>query len=130
MPMPRDMRLLIVDDDAAALYAMTEAIKHSVESIVIDQATSAKQAFERLSEERYDCVISDVLMPEMDGIEFLSMSRQIYPKMAVILMTAGDPSIRDVALEKGAFAFFRKPLDIGKVIYELGRAAEWTRRER
>jgi len=128
--MPRDMRILIVDDDPAALYAMTEAIKHSVESIVIDQAASAKEAFERLSEERYDCVISDVLMPEMDGLEFLSMSREIYPKMAVILMTAGDPSIRDEALENGAFAFFRKPLDIDKVIESLMLAAEWTRRER
>jgi DNA-binding NtrC family response regulator len=128
--MPRDMRILIVDDDPAALYAMTEAIKHSVELIVIDQAASAKEAFERLSEERYDCVISDVLMPEMDGLEFLSMSREIYPKMAVILMTAGDPSIRDEALENGAFAFFRKPLDIDKVIESLMLAAEWTRRER
>jgi DNA-binding NtrC family response regulator len=122
------MRLLIVDDDLAGLYAMAEAIKQSVESIVIDQAVSAKQALERLSAERYDCVLSDVLMPEMDGIQFLCMSRQLFPKMAVILMTAGDPSIRDAAFKNGAFAFFQKPLDIDRVIGSLRLAAEWTRR--
>ena len=130
MLVPSDIRLLIVDDDPLGLYALTEAIKQRVESIVIDRAASGKEAFERLSEERYDCVISDVLMPQMDGLEFLAMSRQIYPKMAVILMTAGDPSIRDEALENGAFAFFLKPLDIDIVINTLGLAAEWTRGER
>jgi DNA-binding NtrC family response regulator len=131
MPVPRDMRLLIVDDDLASLYAMAEAIRtHSVESIVIDQAASATEALERLSEERYDCIMCDVLMPEVSGMEFLTMAQRIYPKMAVILMTAGDPSVRDLALENGAFAFLTKPLNIDVVMNTLGLAAEWTRRNR
>ena len=130
MPMPRDMRLLIIDDDPASLYAMVEAIRERMDSIVIDTALSATAALERLSEQRYDCVLCDVLMPRMDGMEFLAMARRIYPKTAVILMSAGDQTVRDVALEKGAFTFFPKPLDIDRVMAALALAAEWTRRER
>jgi DNA-binding NtrC family response regulator len=129
MPVPADIRVLIIDDDPAGLHAMAEAIRLlSVEPIVIDEAPSATQALDRLSEERYDCVMCDVLMPGMSGMEFLTMAQRIYPKMAVILMTAGDQAVRDEALENGAFVFLSKPLNLDTVMHTIGLAAEWTRR--
>jgi CheY-like chemotaxis protein len=131
MPLPRDLRLLLIDDDPAGLYAMTEAIRLlTPDPIVIDQALSAEQALDRLAEERYDCIMCDVLMPGIGGMEFLIMARRIYPRMAVILMTAGDPSVKDQALANGAFAFLTKPLNMDVVMNVLTRAAEWTRRNR
>jgi len=61
----------------------------------------------------YDLVVTDLVMPEMDGIELLSRIRAESPWIKVVLITAHtDPAVRSKALTLGAFAVISKPCDM------------------
>jgi CheY-like chemotaxis protein len=75
----------------------------------------------------YDCVISDVQMPGMDGFQLLSWLREHRPQSRVIMMTAfGSPSARQEAFRNGVVAFLEKPFDLTALKYELRRALDST----
>ena len=63
-------RILIVDDDAGTLASLSRAF--ALEGYTALTAGSAARGLERLQEEPVDAILSDVVMPEMDGLEFLA----------------------------------------------------------
>jgi EAL domain-containing protein (putative c-di-GMP-specific phosphodiesterase class I) len=103
-------RVLFVDDDAAVLRAYRTALTrlgHAVET-----AANGKEALARLDANPFDVIVSDVTMPEMDGLEFLRAVRQRDLDVPVILMTgelAIDPAMR--AIEYGVFRYLLKPVE-------------------
>ena len=72
---------------------------------------SARHALELLDEEQFDLVVSDVVMPEMSGVEFLYELRERRPDLPVILMTGGskEPERTTKAVELGACGLLYKP---------------------
>jgi CheY-like chemotaxis protein len=128
MPALADIRLLIIEDDPAGRLALSDALKRRMAGSTVDIVSSAVEGLARLSAHRYDCVLCDLLMPDMDGLGFLSASRKRFPSLAVILTTAADLPVRQQALEAGAFAFLPKPLNIEMVVNTVQQAAAWTRR--
>ncbi len=100
-------RILIVEDEEG----MREFLKILLgkERYEVVTCTSADEAIEKIKEEDFNVVITDIKMPGMDGIELLEAVKQIDPLLPVIIMT-GYASMESAieALNKGAFAYLMK----------------------
>ncbi len=100
-------RILVIDDDAVACEFLQEAL--SREGHRVDTFTSGKEALKKeLS--HYDLLMSDIRMPEIDGLQFLRHVRERWPDLPVILMTAyGSLETTMEALRLGAWDYISKP---------------------
>jgi DNA-binding NtrC family response regulator len=99
--------ILVIDDDAVACEFLQEAL--SREGYEVVAYTSALEALkEDLS--RYDLLMSDIRMPGMDGLQFLSQVQKKWPELPVILMTAyGSLETTMEAIKLGAWDYISKP---------------------
>jgi two-component system response regulator PilR (NtrC family) len=102
--------LLIADDEQSyrdVLKVIFEDRGHRVEAV-----TDGRSALAKLKLQPYDAVISDVRMPDMDGIEFLRAAREYYPEIGIVLMTAfGTIDTAREAFKLGADDFITKPFN-------------------
>jgi len=117
--------ILIVDDDAALLEALPEALRLRMASIAIDTSDTAQAALERIATIDYDAIVSDIKMPGMDGLTLLKHIRQLRPETPTLLITGHgdhDPAIQ--ALRHGAYDFIQKPIDRDYFGASLGRAIQ------
>jgi len=103
-------KLLIADDEQGyrdVLKVIFEDRGHHVDVVANGQSALAK-----LKTDRYDAVISDVRMPDMDGIEFLRAAREFYPEIGIVMMTAfGTIDTAREAFKLGADDFITKPFN-------------------
>jgi EAL domain-containing protein (putative c-di-GMP-specific phosphodiesterase class I)/DNA-binding NarL/FixJ family response regulator len=115
-------RVLVVDDEPALLRGYKTALTR--QGCVVDVAPSARRALELLASSTFDVIVSDLHMPEMNGLEFLRAVRQLDLDIPVILMT-GQPGLDSAmrALEYGAFRYLAKPVDIQTLDGVVRRAA-------
>jgi two-component system sensor histidine kinase/response regulator len=114
-------RLLIVDDEAAHLRALCETLQ--VEGYVTRGYASAKQALAALRRGEHDLLLTDLMMPEMDGIELTNAARDIDPDLAAIVMTGyGTIDTAVKAMQGGALDYILKPFKLNVVIPIIARA--------
>lgn len=86
----------------------------------IEITTKPTQAIERYRERRFDAVVSDVRMPEIDGMTLLRTIREMDPSARVIIVTAyGDLETAKEAINNRAYAFFGKPVSFPDLIQTL-----------
>jgi PAS domain S-box-containing protein len=109
-------KLLLVDDDARNLFALTRALRGK--GYVTEVAADSARALELLAQERFDAVLTDIMMPEMDGYALIREIRaQGYADMPVIAITAkamqGDD---ELCMQAGATAYLAKPIEIDKLL--------------
>jgi DNA-binding NtrC family response regulator len=119
-------RVLIIDDEPALRFAVQEALEaHGLEVISAESATAALAAIDDV-----DVVVSDYMMPDMDGMQLLEQIRTVSPSLPVILVTAhGSERLAVRALKQGAYDYLTKPFDNDELCYTVDRAGE-TRRLR
>jgi DNA-binding NtrC family response regulator len=122
-------RILIVDDDPGTLASLSRAF--ALEGYTALTASSAARALERLSEEPVDAVLSDVVMPEMDGLQFLAQARARAPHVPFILMS-GQASLETAvkATRLGALDFVEKPVGLDRLLLTLRNALRLDHLER
>ena len=103
--------LLIVDDEQS--YRQLLSLVFEGDGHTIRTAMNGRQALELLEVEPADIIISDVRMPDMNGIELLRNARELYPDIGMVLMTA-FASVEDAreAFKLGADDFIQKPFDV------------------
>ena len=103
----KHIHILVIDDDAVACEFLQEAL--SREDYKVDTYTSAKEVLKKdLSQ--CDLLLSDIRMPEIDGLQFLRHVREKWPELPVILMTAyGSLETTMEALRLGAWDYISKP---------------------
>lgn len=113
-------KLLIVDDDPHLLESLRVVFGGLYE---VSTAASAEEAAGFLEQQESDVMLLDVMLPGINGVEFLQNIRQIRPHLPVV-MISGAASIRPVmqALELGASDFIRKPFDIDELRLIVARA--------
>lgn len=100
--------ILIVDDDPGIVAWLEDTLPQ--EGIAVHGETSARVALERLRDQAFDIVISDVEMPEMRGLELLRAIHEIRPMQMVLLITAfGSINLAVEAVRAGAVDFLAKP---------------------
>jgi CheY-like chemotaxis protein/glycine cleavage system H lipoate-binding protein len=120
-PAPSPARILVVDDE--------EIIHSSLQKILgrcghqVTATLDAEQALARLERERFDLVITDLMMPRMNGIELLERIRARAPDLPVLLVT-GYPTIRTAmeALRRGAVDYLAKPFTRQELLAPIARA--------
>lgn len=113
------MKVLLVDDEREILDDLMQALRPT--QYQFTALTNPLEALELFRQEKFDVVISDIRMPEMDGIELLKRLREFDPAARVIIITAfGDLKTAQSAINNRAYAFFGKPVDIGELIETLG----------
>ncbi len=121
-------RLLIVDDEEAQMQALCSTLE--VEGYAATGFTSAKQALALLREKEFDLVLTDLMMPEMDGITLLHEAQQIDRNLAGVMMTGqGTIDTAVKAMQAGALDYILKPFRLNAVLPVLARALA-TRRLR
>jgi EAL domain-containing protein (putative c-di-GMP-specific phosphodiesterase class I) len=118
------MRVLLVDDDDLLLAAYRGLLLDM--GAEVETASSAEEALVKAGAQPYDVVLSDIQMPGITGIEFLSAVRQVDLDVPVILMT-GAPSVESAieAVEYGAFRYLRKPVPAALLEDTVGRAGRY-----
>ena len=125
---PRKAQLLLVDDDANTLASLSRAFRLAGhEATVCDNAS---RAVELLSNEKFDLIFSDVVMPGKSGLEFLEEIKKAGVKAPVILIS-GQANIEMAvrATKLGALDFLEKPLSTDKLLVTVENALRLTRLE-
>ncbi len=103
--------ILIVDDEQS--YRQLLSLVFEEQGNDIRTAMNGRQALELLAEQPADVIISDVKMPDMDGIEMLRTVRETLPDLGVVLMTAfASVETAREAFKLGADDFIQKPFDV------------------
>jgi PAS domain S-box-containing protein len=91
----------------------------------VDVCESGPAALTLIDTRDYDAIVSDIKMPEMDGLTLMNRIQRRSPKLPVLLITGhGDRDLGVQALRKGAYAFMEKPLDREFIAAWVGRAIE------
>jgi CheY-like chemotaxis protein len=120
---PRVVRVLVVDDEENLNWSLVTSLRR--EQYAADGALTAEDARRRMVDVNYDCIVSDIQMPGMDGFQLLSWLRAQRPQARVIMMTAfGSPSVRQEAIRHGVAAYLEKPFDLAALKHELRRALD------
>jgi len=123
--------ILIVDDDRALLDALPRALELRLDGIQIDTSDNAAQALERIRQNDYDAIVSDIKMPGLDGLGVLAEIKKLRPKTPTLLITGhGEHELAVQALRGGAYDFVQKPIDRDYFVASLERAIELRRLER
>jgi signal transduction histidine kinase len=121
MPSITPAQLLIVDDEAPHLKALCDTLKD--QGYVTTGFASAKEALAALNKQKFDLVLTDLLMPEMDGIDFLRAALEIDPQLVGIMMTGhGTISTAVEAMQVGALDYILKPFKLNAIVPVLSRA--------
>ncbi|HVF50831.1 MAG TPA: sigma-54 dependent transcriptional regulator [Pyrinomonadaceae bacterium] len=123
-------RILIVDDESSA----AESLRELLAGLGYETAAAPDgiAGLRRVEEFRPSVVITDVLMPRLDGFGLLRELREQYPEVAVILLTGRgsvEMAVRAIQ-EEGAYHYFEKPIDFSKLSIVVERAMEYGEAKR
>ena len=114
-------RLLVVEDDSSVRNTITTFLE--LEGYSVDAVSSTREALERLRNDAYPIVISDIYVDERTGLDVLATARQKNPNCAVILMTArGTMETVMKATQGGAFDYIAKPFELDRMLDTVKRA--------
>jgi signal transduction histidine kinase len=115
------MRLLIVDDEEAQMKALCHTL--SDHGFIVTGFVSAKAALAAIQQQEFDLILTDLMMPEMDGIALLRGALEARPDIVGIIMT-GEGTIATAveAMKTGALDYILKPFKLSVILPVLSRA--------
>lgn len=114
-------KILIVEDDVVTRRNLSVLL--SDEGYDVDQAGDGVQALEILAGRPFDLVLSDIVMPRMDGLKLLQQLQFMAPQIPVVIMTSYvSDSLSSVPA--GAAEFIRKPFVLDDLLFKVQRALE------
>jgi two-component system, sensor histidine kinase and response regulator len=114
-------RLLIVDDEVAQMRALCDTLE--LEGYTASGFSSAREALAAVRPGEFDLLLTDLMMPEMDGIALSNAVRELDPAVAAILMTGHgtiDTAVR--AMKDGALDYILKPFRLNVILPVIERA--------
>lgn len=123
--MKKEIKILAIDDEQVILDSIKKLC--SAEGWLVDQVLDATVAIRKLSEHDYDLIICDIMMPEMDGFEFLEYLRKNEIATPVII-TTGFSTVENAvkSLYTGAIDFLPKPFTFDELISCVGRGLKYS----
>jgi len=115
--------ILVVDDEKDTCLLLSQVLEK--EGYDVDTASSGKEALSILKKKKINLVITDLKMPEMDGLTFLREARKLKSKAKFIMMTAyGEIETYLDAINLGAFDYLNKPMEISDVRIAVKKALQ------
>ncbi len=122
----RPARILIVDDEPYICDLLKRWLDG--EGYACSTAADGETALELLNREKFDLLVSDIMMPRMSGIDLLMVMKPLFPDVAVIMVTAvDDRKTAILALELGAYGYVTKPFERNEIIISVVNALERRR---
>ena len=116
------MNILLVEDDVSIAIVITAALE--AEGFTVTRCETIEQRDRLLSEHAFSAMITDVMLPDGDGIETIGSVRSLRPDMPILILSAQntlDTAVR--ASDTGAFEYFPKPFDIDELARAVRQAA-------
>jgi diguanylate cyclase (GGDEF)-like protein len=122
----RQQRILVVDDDEAICLMLTRALDAGAH--VIEMAYGGQEAIDRLGNDSFDLVITDLKMPAIGGVEVLTKAKEMDPLSEVIVIT-GYASVKSAVevMKLGAYDYITKPFNLERIRFLVDRALEKRR---
>jgi CheY-like chemotaxis protein len=100
--------IMVVDDSRLIRNVLQEILTSDGHEVI--EATNGQEAIKMIAEQTPDCIILDILMPEMDGFEVLKVLKNEAPKIPVVIQSADiQKTTRQKCFQLGAFSFTNKP---------------------
>jgi YesN/AraC family two-component response regulator len=116
-------KVLIVDDEETLTWSMAKSLSKDKDKYEVIIANNGREALNYLEKNRIDLVITDIRMPDINGLDLLVKVRKEYPQTKVIIMTAyGSSDVQKEANQRGSLYYVEKPFeisDIRKIIIDL-----------
>ena len=113
--------MLIADDEFLTRWSLPQALSQEGYEIIVVE--NGKKAIEAAKTQHFDFIVTDLMMPELNGWEVLEILQETQPPPRVILITAhGGEDTERTAKEKGVWAYVEKPYIIEKIIGILKEA--------
>jgi YesN/AraC family two-component response regulator len=116
-------KVLIVDDEETLTWSMAKSLSKDKDKYEVIIANNGKEALTLLKDNKIDLVISDIRMPDINGLDLLVKIKKDYPDTKVIIMTAyGSSDVQKEANRRGSLYYVEKPFeisDIRKIIIDL-----------
>jgi len=108
--MTRNARIMVVDDEKNVLQSVKKVLGSKLPEYQVTLKNSPLEALEELSKNKYDLVITDLMMPGIDGLELIKKIRQIDTSLKIIMMT-GYATMKTalLAMREGASKYISKP---------------------
>lgn len=114
-------KIWVIDDDRTMRWVLEKTFKE--EGFNVTSFEEAQSALDHLTEDMPDVILTDIRMPGMDGLAFLSKVKNHYPDLPVIIMTAhSDLESAVSSYQTGAFEYLPKPFDIDEALALVQRA--------
>lgn len=121
-------RILVVDDEQSIRELLEISLR--TENFAVDVCDSAIAALEKLKQNTYDVVITDISMPEMTGIELLSKIKSFNESIVVIIVTAfGSTESAIEAMKLGAADYLTKPFNVDELFITIEKNLNLVRLE-
>lgn len=115
--------ILVVDDEKDTCLLLSQVLEK--EGYFVDTANSGKEALSIIKKKKINLVITDLKMPEMDGLTLLREARRLRTKVKFIMMTAyGEIETYLDAINLGAFDYLNKPMEISDVRNAVKKALQ------
>src|SRR5210317_1734317 len=114
-------RILIVDDELSIIEVLKSLLTREGHSVMT--SSDGKEALKKLKENVFDLLITDIRLPEIDGITLLCQARELQSHLAVIVITAYAKVDNAVeAMKNGAFDYVTKPFKFDEILLTVQRA--------
>ena len=121
-------KVLIVDDEETLTWSMTKTLAKDQGKYELVIANTGAEALKVLQKDPIDVVVTDIRMPDINGLELLSTIRKQYPSTKVIIMTAyGSPEVHKEATRRGSYFYLEKPFEISDIRTLILKALEEKR---
>ena len=116
-------KVLIVDDEETLTWSMAKSLSKDKDKYEVLIANNGREALNLLKKSKVDLVISDIRMPDINGLDLLVRIKMEHPQTKVIIMTAyGSSDVQKEANRRGSLYYIEKPFeisDIRKIIIDL-----------
>ncbi len=118
-------KILVIDDERSIRNTLQEILEYESHEVVL--AEDGIKGLELLTKSKFDVVMCDIKMPEMDGQEVLKRIVELYPDQTVVMISGhGDIDTAVDSIKHGAFDFLAKPLDLNRILITIKNALEKT----
>ncbi len=116
-------KVLIVDDEETLTWSMSKSLSKDKDKYEVIIANNGREALALLEKNNIDLVITDIRMPDINGLDLLVKIKKTYPDTKVIIMTAyGSSDVQKEANQRGSLYYVEKPFeisDIRKIIVDM-----------
>ncbi len=116
-------KILVIDDERAIRATLSEIL--GFEGFKVDEAADGAEGIQKIREGNYDCILCDIKMPKMDGMDVLQVASTEKPDTPFIMISGhGNIETAVEAVKKGAYDYISKPPDLNRLLITIRNAMD------